>query len=283
MEINRKILKFGLILVVLLLTISFIIAFAIKLEEPIFLKSLIEEGITRSEEYYQSLEFRISYISNAYDNRKISYIEFLSDDSSDNEIFGNVLYDGFETYGPYKVSTVHLQINRDMIPRDLDRLEINKGKIHFNNGDTMEGDLGRIILYSREITDRYFEFKSGGSSSDGTSSSTRTVKEEISLLELESPLFEEAEGLYDVKINNTSYEKIKEINYKEGEILRVNSLFRTPDNILDRYTKFELQPRLYFKDSGGKISYINILNIRHDPYDYDFLGILKYLQARREV
>lgn len=283
MELNRKILKFGLIATVFLLIISLGFAFSIKLDRPVFLKSLIEERVSISKEYYHPVEFRIRYISNAHDNRQINYIEFLAKDYTANKIFGNVLYSGSETYGPYNINTVHIEIHGDNIPRDLDRLEINKGKTNFNNGDTMEVDLGRIILHSRYGVDNYVEFSSGGSSSDGTSSSTGTVKEDISLIDLESLLFEEAKDLYDIKINGISHEQIQGMNFKEGDILRVNSLFKTPENILDKYTKFELQPRLYFKDTKENISYINIFNIRYEPYKYDFRGILEYLKARGEI
>lgn len=283
MELNRKILKLGLIGITIILIISLGFAFSIKLHNPVFLKYFIEERVNISNEYYQPAEFQMKYISNVQDNRNIAYIEFMDNEDSTHKLLGNNIYSTVDNYGLFNMNISQIKIDEEGMPMNLDRLEINNARVHFNNGDTMDVDLGRIILHSRGIGGDYFEFGHGGSSSDGTSSSFDSVKEDIRLIELESPIFQEAKGLYDIKIDGIDYRKIQGIEYKEGDGLRVNSLFKAPENILDRYTEFELQPRLYFQDSKDDISYINIFNIRHRPYDFDFWGILKYLKARGEI
>ena len=283
MEKNRRILKLGLIGIVVVLITSLGFAFSIQLDKPVFLKSLIEKRVSTSSEYYQPASFSIKYISNVHDNRNISYIEFMDNEDSSHKFLGNKIYSRVENYGLFNMNVSQIEVHGDMLPKDFDRLEINNAHINFNNGDIMEVGLGRIILHTRDKEEDYFLYQSGGSSSDGTSTSRDTLKEDISLLELDSPLFQEAKGLYDIKIDGIDYREIKGIEYKAGDDLRINSLFSIPENILDKYTEFELQPRLYFKDSKDNISYINIFNIRHSPYDYDFWGIIKYLKARGEI
>src|SRR5699024_2240912 len=141
---------------------------------------------------------------------------------------------------------------------DFDRLEFNDARIYFNNGDIIDVDLGRIILHTVDEFGDYIETSSASSSSDGTSSSTNTLKEDIKLIQLESPLFKEAKNLYKIQIDGKDYEDIFGIQYNKGDILRIESSFRTPENILDKYSQFDLQPRLYFEDSNGEKSYINV-------------------------
>lgn len=283
MDLNKKILKLGLISIGILMTISFGLFLYLKLDNPVFLKSYIEERVSQNLEYYEPIELQIRYITNSYDDIKIDYIELIEDNGKFNKLKGRRLYDRVESYGLYNVNVVGIDLTSNLVKEDFDILEFSKAKVSFNNGDNMDVDLGKVILYKYIWNDDYFEGRTSGGSSDGTSYSENVLKQDISLIKLESPLFEDTKGLYDIKIDGKDYREIFGLNYEKGEILRVDSIFETPKDILNRYTHYELQPRLYFKDSMDKKSYINVYNTRHIPYYFKFWDIYNYLRARGEI
>lgn len=283
MDLNKKILKLGLIFVGIVMIMSLGFALYIKIDNPVFLKSYIEESVSVDEEYYYPVELQIRFITNVYDKRQIDYIEFLDKDNGSPSLLGGRIYDRIESFGLYNINTTNIEIVKNDIEKNFDWLELNKARVTYNDGEVMEVDLGKIILYERNYDSDYLEGRSSSSSSDGTSTSIANLKEDIRLKKLESPLFEETKSLCHIKIDGKDYRDISGSLYKKGDSLRVDSIFKIPDDILSRYTHFELQPRLYFEDSQGKESYVNIYNIRYIPYHYKFWEIFNYLKLRGSI
>lgn len=283
MEVNKKILKIGVISIIIIFIIVLSFAFRIKLDNPVFLKSYIERGINLESGFYRQMDLEIKYISNTYDKREVGYIEIFNNNRSDLILLANRVHQEVESYGLYNVNRLHLQIDYSGIIEDVDKLEFNTARIIFNNGDTIEEDLGRFILHIEDEKREDVESTSSGSSSDGTYFILSRLKEDMEIVNIESPLFKEAKELYSIKINGKDYKDTIDSSYEKGDRIRINSSFKSPEDFFDKYSQFDLVPRLYFKDSKGEKSYISINNISYHPNDFSFQEIYKYLKLRGEI
>lgn len=291
MDLNKKILKFGFIGIGIALMIIIIIVSFIKLDNPIFLKTYMEDrfvfsNIVGEEDIHQDIIFPITYIKNVSDTREIQRVEF----PNHKDIQFRTSREGWfwnrqETKGIYEIKTVAIELYTSTLPEEFDKLEFNKAKVIFNNGDTLDVDLGKLIVYRKNINidEKYIEHEASGSSSDGTSEYKGKIMEDLRLNKLESNLFKEAKGLYEIEVNGEDYKEISDLSLKAGETIKVEVLFKTPEDIIKRYNQYELQPKLSFKTSEGKEDSINIYNIRYRPEEFKFLGIIEYLKARREI
>lgn len=282
MEVNKRILKLGLIGTFIALTISLIFALYIKLDNPVVLKSYIEERVNTNEEDFEAMQLQMIYITNVYDQKEINYIE-MTDKQGTAKLLGSNLEERSENYGLYNVNTVYLQMNKHDRTADLDGLEFNRAMISFNTGDTMDIDLGRLILYEEDFDENGLEQSSSSSSSDGSSSNIFTTQEKVTLTKLDSPLFKNIENLYSINIDDKDYKDIAGTVYEKERVIRIKSQFETDKNILNRYTMFTLNPKLYFQDEAGNQGYTSIHNISQIPYEFNFTGILKYLKVRGEI
>lgn len=288
LELNKKILRFGFIGVGIILVISMVLVFSLKLDNPVFLKTYIEDDFAFSNtmdngEIHQDIMFPITYIKNTSDKRQIQRVEF----PNHKDIQFRVNRDGWfwnrkETKGIYEVKTVTIELYTNTLPEEFDKLEFSKAKVIFNNGDTLDADLGRFILYRKNIDGKYIEHGSSGSSSDGTSQYRGTVMRDITLEKLESDLFQETKGLYEIEIDGEDYRDISGKSYKLGDKIKVQALFKTPEDITKRYNHYDIKPKLIFKTSDGE-AYMSIYNIDYRPHEFKFLEIIKYLKARGEI
>lgn len=290
MDLNKRILKQGLISIgiILILVLGFVLF--IKLDNPVFLKSYMEYRVVEDEGYNNKIYFQLKYISNVYDQRRISKIEFMD---NGNNIFGFPVYNGYlekEDYGVYRLNRVDVQIDSNNFPKEFDSLELNNARITFYKGgttqasheDTIDVDLGRIVLNKENRDEGHFQFVSGGGGNERFYDKSR-AKEDVSLLKLEFPMFDKVDDLYDIKIDGKDYKNISGIEYKEGDIIEIIGEFKKPGNNLNKYTELELRPRLYLKDSRGEEFNENIAVIINKQHEYSFLEIIKYLRIRGEI
>lgn len=299
MELNRKILKIGIIFISLSLIISLGLATAMKLDKPVFLKNYTESMIATSEPSYRGSEFVLKYIINVSDKRRITDIYFegypnlvlyAGSNSSRVDIFPifpQLNHLSEEIYGRYVVRNLYVTIDGKSLG-EFNEIELNNAKITFDNGEVMNTDLGRLILYNylndrSSYKDEHFDGGGSSSSSDGTSSTTINVNEDITVTNLDSPLLRDIDDLVEIKIKDIDYKDISEIHYKNGNTLRVNSVFQQPKDILRKFTLYNIEPKVYYSDSDGNSFYRRIYNIGYENYDFNTWQILKYLRARGEI
>nr|WP_312668126.1 hypothetical protein [Tissierella praeacuta] len=167
---------------------------------------------------------------------------------------------------------------------EYDEIELSNGKITFDNGEVMDVNLGRIKLYNySKYRGEHFDFSSGGSSSDGTSSTEMKVKDDITLVEIDTSLLEEIEDLVEIKIGNIKYKNISGIQYKDGDIMNIYSKFQEPQDILRKFNIYDIEPKLNYKTSDERFFYRPINNIRYEKRDFNLWEIIKYLRERGEI
>lgn len=297
MELNKKILKFGLVLITLSLIFTAGFSLIYSLEKPVFLKMYVEEYTSGDENLSVLENFEIRYITNISDSRKVMEIEF--EEEPDIEVtvshwpkgggmfsfFNNNNYNNQsrDIYGRYALNTIYIDMNLNNIDREFNETELNNAKVKFNDGSTLDINLGRIIIYKNERKNDYIDSISSGSSSDGTSSFEGRVTKAIKLLEVKSPLLEDLKDYFDLSIGDTDYRKVSGVKYEKDKSLAINAKFIAPKDIVSKYTFYDIKPKLYYEDIEGNISYTRIYNINYTPYDFDLKGIFNYLRARGEI
>lgn len=293
MELNNKILKYGLILIALTLILTVGFTLVNRLEKPVFLKVYAEEYVYENQETYSLQYFELKYITNIGDNRRVidvyfeetpnvsadvsyspfSYRSFLSFNNRANYEIG-------DRYWIYSLNTIYLNIFIDS--EEFDEIEIKKAVFTFNDGSNLEVDLGRIILY-KDLKQEDLEHVSSRGSSDGTSSSTYTVKRDIKLMEVDSPIFEVIKDKIQITVGDYDYSQIEGVLFESGGRLNISSKFKVPDNIVEKYTYYRVHPNLYYENNKGDTSYVPIYNIHHFPHNFDGRGIFNYLKSRGEI
>ncbi|NSJ92676.1 hypothetical protein G7A79_26765, partial [Coprococcus sp. MSK.21.13] len=181
--------------------------------------------------------------------------------------------------GRYVVNTIYININK--LDKKLNKIELNNAKVIFDDGSTLDTNIGRIILY-RDTNNHedIVEHISSSGSSDGTSSSDQRFKKDIKLLNVESTLLDDLKDYFDLSIGNIDYKNIYGTKYEKDKILSIHSKCKTSKSILEEYSFYDINPKLYYEDNKGNRSYIRIYNINHTPYNFDLKGIFRYLKSR---
>lgn len=293
-ELNKKILKFGLALITLSLIFTVGISFVYSLENPVFLKMYIEQYVSDNENSNVIDSFELKYITNISDRREVIDIQF--EEAPNIEVFvsrwpinggGYSLFNDNtynnqrgDIYGRYVIHTIYLNIDLNDIDKEFYEIELNNAKVSFDDGSTLDTNLGRIIFYKDKRKSDDIQSRSSSGSSDGTSSVQLETKKDIRLLDVKSPLLEDLKDHLDIYIEDIDYREILGIEYEKNKTLNIHSKFEVPKDIVEKYTFYDIKPKLYYKDEEGNISYIRIYNINHTPYSFDFKGIFNYLRAR---
>lgn len=294
MELNDKILKYGLILICL--TLIFTVGFTLvnRLEEPVFLNMYIEEYVYKNPDLYRLENFQLKYITNVEDDRRVIDVYFkeapdLSVDVS-HRPFGGFGFSFFnentdhkigDRYWIYSLNTIYLNILIDS--EGFDEIEINNAVLSFDDGSTLDVDLGRIVFYEDNNPQDDIDQISSRGSNDGTSSSYYTVKRDIKLMRVDSPIFEEIKDKIEITVGDYDYNQIQGVQYKRDSKLNISSRLKIPSNIIEKYTYYDIKPKLYYEDEEGNTSYFRIYNIHHFPYKIDGRGVFNYLKSRGEI
>ncbi len=295
MDINRKILKRGIIIISLTLIISVGLAMFMKLDKPVFLKNYTETVFFVSDDYYDERNFTFQYITNVSDKRRVRDIHFEEIPNlvlypRNNNDFRNTFsmlsqnnYSKEEIYGRYVIRNIYITIDgKDL--GEYDETELSKAKITFDDGEVMDVNLGRIKLYNySKHRGEHLEFLNGRSSSDGTSLTEIKVNEDITLIDVDSPSLEEVDDLVKINIGNIDYKELSDIKYKDGDVIKINSTFQDPKDIIRKFNLYYIEPKIRYKDSNGTIFYRPINEIRYVKRDFNIWEIIKYLRARGEI
>ena len=295
MEINKKILHIGLFLIGISLIFTIVFASVYKLENPVVIKMFIEKNIYPNEVNENSAladGFELKYITNISDNRKIVNIKFkekpdievtVSDDSlgyGDMPFFYDINKQSENKYGIYVVNTIYISMNLKNIDKKFNEIELNNVKVTFNDGSTLNANLGRIILHKDESNFKDIDHIGSSGSSDCEFSSEKRLKKNIKLLKVDTPLLDCIKDCFNISIDSIDYKNISGTEHGKDKVLSIYSKFKTPKSISEKYSYYDINPKLYYEDNKGNRSYTSIDHISHTPDSFDFIGIFKYLKLR---
>lgn len=300
MKKTNMLLKIGIILIGMVFAICLFSIYYFQLEEPVFLKHYYEISSAKNADTWESEPFSLKYITNITDKRKVIGIFFK--EAPDLYFYASEDYRGMSTFtfnnqngnislgekiGRYNLRTVYVNLKGgDNVGNDiesLENLELSQATVQFDNGSTMEVDIGKIILYQINQSENFLESRSSTSSNDGSSSTNYSVKKDITLEKVDSPLMQEVKNLIQLKIGEQDFSAIKGITYKKGNGLYVSSIDGMSQDILSKLTNYDIRPKLFYTDAEGNQYSERIYNIRINQSTHSFLDVVKYLKARGKL
>lgn len=296
MELNRKILKYGLVIIVLSVVVNGIFSWSITLEQPVFMKMYIEKSILQYSDKYVRDTIELKYLTNLSDKRKITGIEFPNEPHVYVDVMhGSNLWNPFSSLnnrqetlkgkrvGRYYLRTANLYLYLEDIGEEWDEIELSTAQIEFDDGTTMLADLGKILIYNREEREKIIESRHTSRSSDGTGFLSANVIKDIKLLDIEDSIFDNPKDYYSLFIGDKEQGEFKGISFDYGDTIELRFKINKSMTSVDNFTYFDVRPKLFYEDNEGNIAYIRSHNISYEPRYFSFINLLRYLRARGEI
>lgn len=296
----KNALKISGILILISFFISILIVSYLKLDNPVFLKSYKDIEIMESEGTFRTsgYDIEIKYIANIEDKRKVSSIVFkdapnLNFYASEDRPMGivgfyNYSNDNIEGYGRYGVHTVFINLDSYNYEYDLDYyIVLSEATVIFDDGFTMDVDLGNLVLYKYESSKENLENEILNlyrleSSGDGISKSGFYVKEYIQVENIYSKLFEDTRDSITFNINKSGGIEDRDLIYNANDNLYFVSQFNNIDDQERKLYSYDIRPIIYFKDKNGKSYEKRVDNVNYNPI-FNFYDIYKYLKEVGEI
>jgi hypothetical protein len=287
MQRNKIILKVGLSMLILSLLLSIGLVSYMRLDEPVFLYNFKESNILSQEGYYSKRNFDFTYITNLGDSRYVTAISFPGAEAVEFSVIDPSSYlssGAQDRYGQYALRTVNVTVTDRDVTTSFDPIELRNGIVTLSNGETMEVDFGRVVLTNHGQNYPSVQFISSTSfgSSDQANRNTSTFKasEALTLISIESPLFNDLDSMLSLEINGVDLKDIEGMLFDKDDIITVTTAIAPTEQLNSTYTAYEVQPLLTWQDENGD-SHTQILNnINYRPYRFQLSGIVKYLKER---
>lgn len=294
-KIKNKLLISSITLIILSLIISVIVINKLTLDKPVFLKVYKDVDISKGENGYILNEWGIElkYISNIKDERQVISINFKESQDlkfdviqNSNNSFGfinNIENGNEEIYGRYQVNNFYIQFSP---MTDISKIEketiLKEATILFNDNHTMDVDLGKIALYKIDNSDYVLEGQGSSSSTDGSSRTIYSVKKDIEVVDVYSPLFDETRDLFDFSLSKHDNINSSDKIYAEKDYLYLNSMFYEIDDIERKLYSYDIKPIIYMKDKEGNELKQRVYNINREPI-FTYKDIYLYLKSKGEI
>lgn len=303
MEQNRKFLKIGLIIIGITLSFCLLIILYLRIDKPIFLKNYCEYPMylqNEQDNFYKigfGYPITLQYITNITDSREVYNVTFkdapnLLVNASERQPFN--YYSNYSVHygtnnkrlgmgiGRYSLRSINLDIQ---IPLDVnqDEIELTEATLYFNNGEQMDVNIGKLILYNKHhynIDNPYLDKNySSHNSSTGEDTSDFMVYNDITIFKVESPLLDELNDIINIKINDYDYTKASEIQIKQGDRLKITGSINYNSNIDLHFIKYNISPNVYYKDNKGNIHHEHIYDITSPYYSKpSLIDTIKFLK-----
>lgn len=291
---NNKLLNKCIIIIITTLVLCIGTLFYFKLDQPIFLKAYRDISLPLYDSVsYGDMEFHLRYLTNVNDTNMVSHIEFPEVPAL--RVYaierGSSFFDQFNTprqipgqqIGIYSIRTIYIQMSAHDIPVTDEEMTITKAVVHFNNGESMDVDIGQLVLYGDRQSNDHFKFKSGNSDSNHYRSTLMEVTKDVLISKLENPLLEEVKEYVDILVDGVDYEKVITRAYKANDYMTIETIFRTPQDILLSFNDYDINPRLHYMDSDGNSHIFRFRNLDYRKHSFEFKEVVEYLKARGEL
>lgn len=290
-----KALKISTTLIVISFLMSLLILGKLKLDKPVFLKNYKEVEVIENGDSLSTLgyDIELKYISNREDKRKVSSITFKEEPklnfyASENNSGGlmrfyNYSNDNIENHGRYGVHTVFLNLNSQNYGYNLsNNIVLSEATITFNDGLTMDVDLGKIILYNNDKNEGPLTSMADINDTSGVSKKGVFVSEYIRVSNVYSPLFSDIGESFNFNINKVGNSESRDTIYNGNENLYFTYKFSNISDIPMKLYSYDIKPVIYFKDRSEKEYKKRIHNINYNP-NFNFYDIYRYLRSKGEI
>lgn len=295
---EERLLKVSIAIIILSVAIVIVVNASLKLENPIFLENYCEYPLNYYEESkyngsYCNQELTIKYITNANDKKTVREIELdglpensYSYASEYGPLANWMYYDTDElnetVYGLYSIRELNIELRIYLESQPLDNIVIDTATVYFSDGSKQQVDLGKIIFYYENGLDEGINFMGSSFSSDGDFTAYGEVLKDIEITKIYSPLFKYCQEYIDLFVSGTSYLELNNQQYKADNSIVFKGKFNKPEDIKDRYSIYEIAPKIYYINEGAEKWYARGNSISYKPADFKFLDIIKYLKVREE-
>lgn len=294
MEVNKKILKYGITLLIIVTFICCAMRWHLRLREPIFLKSYAQYIIDTKND---SVEFPLQYITNRDKSifmRQISFVNHPEINVSVNmnsTKFPSFTYNGSsdETVDIYKKQTAYVTIY-NVSNLDLKTLDLSKAVAYFSDSSIVEIDLGQIELIENDYTEGGLSTLSSSSSNQGESRVSYEAKHKIYLSSIVNPYAERFGDSLTLELigNQWTYQlpQTNEVNLKDyvlkpEETLTVSSFLNVSDHNELKYAIIDIKPLFIYQDEQGNTFEERIYDINYSPYFNHWWEIFQYMNGGR--
>ncbi len=286
------------IVVTFVLGIGF--AYATRLKEPVFLTLCVEVStVPEPESGYDQPVLELQYLTNMDDQKNVTGISFpeapdisfRATEYGQNYgmmvTFGTVANQKLgETIGRYSLRKVYVYMDNYFLKDWKGQIELNTARLQFNDGSTVQADLGRIILYSEEAQNWGFATAVSSSSNQGEASADYRAIRNLTNVTLQSPLLSDAGRRMELSINGQLYEDVSSLKCRKGEKLLIRSRYRKETETGmegAEYDFYDVRPVLSYTGEDGSQGALRIYDLEYRRYFYSYLDVLKYLRSRGEI
>lgn len=294
MEVNKKILKYGITLLIIATFICCAMRWYLRLREPVFLKSYAQYIIDNEDD---SVEFPLQYITNRDKTIfmwKISFVNHPDMNVSVNTNptkFSSSVKNGLntETTDIYSKQTAYVTIH-NVSEFDLKTLDLSKAVAYFSDSSIVEVDLGQIELIEYKYKEGGLSSLSSSSSNQGDSRVSYEAKHKIYLSSIVNPYAERFGDSLTLELigNQWTYQlpQTNEVNLKDyvlkpEETLTVSSFLNVSDHNELKYAIIDIKPLFIYQDEQGNTFEERIYDINYSPYFNHWWEIFQYMNGGR--
>lgn len=301
MDFDKKIIKIGLLLILITLVLNINIKLNSKLEEPVFLKIYMQRDLTKDfdNQKYQIKNFNMKYIVEKSYPYKIKDIKFKEEPKIKVDLHKSFeeeiqkkdlsLNDKIKNYRRFEARNLYLDIDFSRVYGKFEELELNNIIVTLDNNKELEINLGQIIIYNNKNEDiiynghfnenDYYEFRV-------------TASRDLTINKIDYGNLKEID-----KVLETSFgeEKIKDLinlnkKLKMGQQFKLNHEFKPHKNILFEYTFYEIRPQIHYQTKNGQQKSMGTYELIYNPYNleyrvpiFDDRKIYRYLKLRGKI
>lgn len=294
MRLNKKILKNGSILLILLTIICIGLQWHLRLREPVFIKSYAQYLIDSEND---SVEFPIQYITNRDKSSFMWNISFVEHPELNvNVNYSPSMFPSFSYVGEneeiadlYKIQTVYVTIN-NVSDLDLKNLNLNKAVVSFSDSSTMEVDLGQIELIQYEYKEGGLSTFSFSGSNQGDTSVSYEANKKIYLTSIINP-YSEILGesltlkilgdLWSYQLPCTYEVNLKNFVLQPEETITVYSFLDVSNEKELKYANIDIRPLFIYQDEQGRTFEEIINNINYSPYFNNWWDVYQFIKESR--
>ncbi len=294
MEVNKKILKYGITLLIIVTFICCAIRWHLRLREPIFLKSYAQYIIDTEND---SVEFPLQYITNrdktifmwkiSFANQPDLNVSYNTDPVMISAFVNK--WDNADIAEIYSKQTVYVTIE-NISNYDLETLDLSKAVAYFSDSSIVEIDLGQIELIENDYTEGGLSTLSSSSSNQGESRVSYEAKHKIYLSSIVNPYAERFGDSLTLELigNQWTYQlpQTNEVNLKDyvlkpEETLTVSSFLNVSDHNELKYAIIDIKPLFIYQDEQGNTFEERIYDINYSPYFNHWWEIFQYMNGGR--
>lgn len=247
--------------------LNLFIFWSVQFKQPIFLKHYYELGLQ------EGTAFKIGGLMNKDDPRQLVEIAF-PEFPEMGDFFRVRSEEQFNLNAHHEKREYWIEyVNKgDMLPIE-EEMTLTRAKMTFSNGDEMDIDIGQIVFYPIQYENNVLDIKMSRASSSGEIALIGRFTEDVYLEEIKSTLDPLVKDLIKIEVNGRG---TKAQFFKQGMTWKLEGRMKIEPTDSRKFNYYEVQSRIYFKDTEGKMCVKRILNLRHEP-NFNKIESYKYL------